>query len=104
MIEIYKGDSKTINLDFTNDDGSVYNLSGATIFFLAKRNYSDEDTAAIINITITGHDIPESGKSHIFITTGDTNQCAGNYVAKFRLQDIANNVTTFNTEGLAILP
>ena len=104
MIELYKGDTVWINLEFRNDDGTVLNLSGTSIYFTVKRNYSDPDIAALISITQTGHDVPQSGLSHIFIDTGDSNHCAGEYVAGFKLKDQYNNVSTFNVESLIILP
>lgn len=104
MIELYKGDTARISLEFKNDDGAVLNLSGVSIYFTAKRNYSDPDSDAIISITETGHDVPQSGLSHVFLTTGNTNQCPGEYYAGFQLKDLLGNVSTFDVEMLSILP
>lgn len=104
MIEIYRGDSKRIELAFQNDDGTVLNISGATVYFTVKRNYSDADDDAVMDIQNSSHDVAISGLTHITITTGDSAQCPGDYVAGFQLKDISNNITTFNVEGLSILP
>ena len=102
MLEVYKGDSKRVDLTFRNDDGSVLNLSGCTIYYSAMRSYNDPNSS-IISIINSGHDVAASGISHITLTTGDTYQCAGTYVAAFRLKDASNNVTTFDSDGLKIL-
>ena len=102
MLEVFKGDSKRINLSFQNDDGSVLSLSGYSIHYTAMRSYNDLNSS-IISITNTGHLDATGGLSFIQLTTGDTYQCAGTYVAAFRLKDATNNVTTFDTDGLKIL-
>ena len=104
MIYVNRGDTKRVELSFTNDDGSVLNLSGATVYFTAKRTWEDADGAALIEKTITGHAAPESGITYMDLTTSDTNLCPGDYVAGFQLQDYNNNISTLNIDGISILP
>lgn len=103
MVTVYKGDSKRIDLTFQNDDGSVLNLSGCTVYFTAKRSYTEPDSEAIIAISNSVHDIPESGKTHITLSGSNTNVCPGDYFAGFQLQDASSGVSTYDTDGLKIL-
>lgn len=103
LLEIYRGDSKRINLAFTNDDGSPLNLSGYAVYYTAKKSYA-ETGAPIVDILVTGHDVPVSGLTHITLTSTDTNRCPGEYVAGFTLVDPNSGVSTFNTDGLSIFP
>lgn len=102
MLEIYKGDNKRIDLTFTTDSGTPFNLSGQSLYYIVQQNYTD--TGALFSIVQTQHDLPVSGFTHIDISTGDSNQCAGDYLALFRLIDESGRRTTFETEGLKILP
>lgn len=60
----------------TNSDGSPYNLTGCTVYFTVKKkadiNTSD-DTAAIIQKTITTHTSPTGGLSSIVLSNAETN-------------------------------
>jgi len=102
MLYVSQGESKLVELAFTNDDLSVINLSGSTILFNAKRSYTD--TESLISKTITGHYLPESGLSRMTLTTGDTNLCPGEYLAAFKLIDISGLVSVFNASGLMVFP
>lgn len=104
MIVVYRGDTRIIELAFTNDDGSVLNISGSLIYFTAKRDYEDRDEGSIIQKIISGHAAPESGIAYMQLTSTDTNQCPRDYVAGFQLVDTSGNISTFNTDGLRILP
>lgn len=102
MLYVSQGESKLVELTFTNDDLSVINLSGSTILFNAKRNYTDSEF--LISKTITSHYAPESGKSRMTLTTGDTNLCPGEYLAGFKIIDSAGLVSVFNASGLTVFP
>jgi hypothetical protein len=102
MLYVSQGESKLVELFFTNNDSSVINLSGSSIFFGAKRSYTD--TSYLISKTITGHYAPESGLSRMYLTTGDTNLCPGDYLAAFKLTDISGLVSVFDASGLMVFP
>lgn len=102
MLEIYKGDNKRVDLTFVTDSGTPFNLSGYSLYYSAQQNYTD--TGALFTIVQTNHDLPVSGFTHIDISTGDSNQCPGDYLANFRLIDASGRRSTFETEGLKILP
>lgn len=102
MLEVYQGNTKQLNLAFTNDDGTPLNLSGYTLYYTVKQSYTD--TNALISIVQTGHDIPASGTTHILLTAQDTNQCPGDYLAGFTLVSSGSGISTFDTDGLRIIP
>jgi hypothetical protein len=104
MFEVFKGDSKRIDLRFENDDNSVLDLTDCTIYFTAKRSFLEPDDQAVIAISNSVHDNAISGLSHINLSSSNTNQCPGVYACSFQLKDAFSGVTTFNTEGLTILP
>lgn len=102
LLEIYQGETKRIDLSVTNDNGDALNLSGYSLRFNAKRSYSE--TTSVISILVTGHDSFVSGLTHIDLTSGDTYQCAGDYVAAFALISSGGSLSVFGTDGLRILP
>jgi len=102
MLYVARGESKIVELAFTNSDGSVFNLSGTTIIFQSKANFNDP--AYLIEKTITGHYIPESGLSRMYLTTGDTNLCPGDYLAAFKIYDISGSMSYFDASGLNVSP
>lgn len=102
LIEIYQGETKRIDLSVTDDNGTPFNLSGYSLYYSVKRSYSE--TGAVISLVVTGHDSPVGGLTHIDLSSQNTNQCAGEYVAAFALVSSGSGVSIFNTEGLRILP
>lgn len=102
LIEVYQGDSQQINLSFTSDSGTPLNLSGYTIDYTVKRFYADATPTIFKSITSFTSAI--SGLAQLNLTTGDTSICVGNYAAAITLIDPQTGVTTYNTDGLSILP
>jgi hypothetical protein len=102
LLEVYQGDTKRINLVFTNDDGTRLNLSGYKLYYTAKQNYTD--TAPLFSILQTGHDVPVSGVTHIDLSGTQTNHCPGDYLAGFTLISSGSGISTFETDGLRIIP
>lgn len=102
LLEIYRGESKRIDLTITDDNGNPINLSGYYLYYTVKRTYSD--TENIINSVVTGHDSFVSGMTHVDLSSAETNICPGDYVAGFSLISSGSGVSIFNTDGLRILP
>ena len=102
MLYVARGESKIVELSFTNSDGSVFNLSGTRILFQSKANFTD--TSFLIEKEITGHYAPESGISRMYLTTGDTNLCPGDYIAGFKIFDVSGSMSYFDASGLFVFP
>ena len=103
-IDIYQGDSRTLSLYFCDDNGVPTNMSGNLVNFVAKRSYTECNANALINKIVTGDASSVSGIMYIPLTTGDTSICVGSYLAGFRVIDLSTGVSTFDTDGLNILP
>ena len=106
MIEVYQRNTLAINMSFTNDDGTPLNLSGYGLYYIAAKDFLQNTGDANINIYVTGHTVPESGQTAIILSTGNTNQCPGDYVANITLISSGSSptVSTYGTDGLRILP
>ncbi len=101
MLEVYRGDSKNLALNFAQDDGTPLNVSGCGVFFVAAVNYVEHP---IIYIGTTGTDAAAvTGLVNLTLSPSDTNHCAGDYLASFRLA-CAGSTGTYPSEGLRILP
>lgn len=102
MIEVYWGNNKRIDLAFKNDDGSVLDITGATVFFTVKKRFTDSDDSAIISINVTSHDDSANGLTHIDITNDHTKTCAGKYFCDIKL-GLNGGFTTFYTDEFKVL-
>ncbi len=105
MIQIYRGDSLTLSLQFADDGGVPLNVSGYLVRGVAKSTYTQALSDAIINKVVTGV-APQAitGLIYFPITTGESTQCAGDYLLDFQLQDMSSGRSTYPTDGLRILP
>lgn len=104
-IEVYQGNTLQINVTFTGVDGSPLNLSGYGLYYIAKQNYDQTTGQATINYYTTSHQDAAAGISQIVLTTGDTSQCPGDYIADITLVQTGYSptYTTYHTDGLRIL-
>jgi len=103
LLTIYAGDSSTVSLQFADDAGNPTNISGFEVRGVAKQYYTD--TSGIFNKTVTGIDANAvTGLVYFPLTSGDTNQCATNYLLDFFIKDLSGNRSTYQTDGLSILP
>jgi hypothetical protein len=100
-IEIPKGDSYRIDIIVSGNNAPL-NLSGYGLRFVAAQNY--ESTFKIADILVTGHDVFESGMTHIDITSGESNNCPGDYIYNLKLIDPSNGVTSFDGGIFRITP
>lgn len=76
MLEMYRGDTYKIDLVIVNDQtGDVIDITGATMKFMAKRNVSDADAAAVVTkmvgagVTLTD---ALNGKAQVVLLPADT--------------------------------
>lgn len=69
----------------TKEDGSVLDLTGATVRFRAKDSFSDPDSAAILTKTATITS-PATGKCEVRLVPADTSALAVPRVLRWDLQ------------------
>lgn len=103
LIEAYRATSINLALQFTQDDGvTPFNMSGNAVFFGAAVNYS---SSPVIYVGTTGNDAAAvTGLINLSLSSGNTNQCPGDYVASFRIISPSGVPSAYPTEGLRILP
>ena len=69
-ISIIQGEDFTLNLAFTNADGSAYNLTGCSVSLVVRRNAI---STPVISKPITSHTSPTGGLTAIPLSGVDTN-------------------------------
>lgn len=57
-LEVYRGDSKTLTLTFTDDNETAIDITGATVIFTVKARKQDADSEKILQKTVTTHTTP----------------------------------------------
>lgn len=104
-VTVYQGNTKTLSVNLTNDDGTPFNGSGYALYFTAKQNYSDPNYLFNVGITGVGLNLNDAvtGLFNIPLTSGDTNHCPSVYPAGFTLTGGNGSISSFNTDGLEIL-
>jgi len=94
-IEVIRGDDITINATFKDDNGDAINITGYTVFFTVKDNYtSTTDSAALISKTVTSHTFPLLGQTSIDITNTETNLAEADYYYDFQLKDTSSKIAS----------
>jgi hypothetical protein len=75
-VEIYAGDTKTIDLTIYDEDGELLDLSGYAVFYYA---YGSPGNPVITKTSDEGIDILTNGKCTISIEPSDTKNLYGKY-------------------------
>lgn len=97
--DIVKGTTRVVNVTFTQDDGTPYNLTGGKVFFAATQVAAPtDDTGAAIDITpVTVHIAPTLGQSRFTLSNTQTNIAAGTY--NFGVQAVLADGTVVEQTG-----
>jgi hypothetical protein len=109
-LTIYRGDTVKLNVAVTAG-GAVFNLTGCTVWFTVKNQYSDPDNQSVFQksttnggITIT--DAP-NGLCQVTIANADTSGEPDTKVMLLwdcQVKDASGNIYTVNSGNLIILP
>jgi hypothetical protein len=91
---IFRGDSREYLLTFTRDDGSAIDISEWKVYFTVKKNYRDDDIAAVIKKDISVHYDPVNGKTKISLLPVDTEVVPGNYFYDIQAKRAVNDIIT----------
>jgi hypothetical protein len=97
--DIVKGTTRVINVTFTQQDGTPYDLTGGKVFFAATTvSAPSDDSGAAIDITpITSHTAATLGQSRITLSNTQTNIAAGTY--NFGVQAVLSDGTVVEETG-----
>lgn len=98
-LTIYRGDTKSYQLNFTDSDGDAIDITGYTIFMTvkAKTDIASNDTSASISKTVTSHTNAAGGITTVTLSSTDTDITKGDYKYDFQFKDTSNNITTIQT-------
>lgn len=103
IITIPRGTDYTIPVTLSTG-GVAYNLTGATIFFTAKK-YKDaaaDDSLAVITKDVTSHTDPVNGISEIILTSTQTDVAEGEYECDVRIKTSTGKVHNTTPKVLKI--
>lgn len=98
ILKLHRRDDRTLRLRCNFD------LTDATVFFTVKRDPLDPDDEALINKTITVHDLlgAELSRTHVDLTKDDTNIAHGRYWYDFQVKDAAGKISSTGPQNLLV--
>lgn len=88
-----RGDTGRLDVTVTDEDGTPYDFTGATLFLTVKNALTDADSAAAIRKEVTAHDDATAGESHFDILTTD-NATAGTRYYDVQLKTATSDIYT----------
>jgi len=94
-IELVRGNSPTINVTVTDDEGTVVNLTGYTMKMSVKYQAEDTDANALIGPLTATIANPASGIGVFSLTPTNTDIGAGDYVYDIKIENAGG--TQFHT-------
>lgn len=101
-IEMYSGNSKTINISITEADGSAVDITGATLKLTVKERTDMTDTQALIQVTgsiVSG----TAGTATFTIGTSSSNRPEGKYLYDITLKQTSGTVSTVVRDDFEII-
>jgi hypothetical protein len=100
---IKTGRDQTLNFKFANDNGTAINLTGATVYVVAKSDAAQADAAALFARKITSHATPLQGITTTPFTAAQTSEWApGNYVMEVTIKDSADKLVDAGETKLTV--
>jgi hypothetical protein len=93
--ELYSGNSRTLEIEITGQDGSILNITDITAKWAMKRNpYLTEND--VLKTTSNGILItdPVNGKLQIKLLPEDTEEMFGEFHHELEITDVPGNVST----------
>jgi hypothetical protein len=104
QLEVYKENSRTIQLTFKTAAGVAVNITGYTIRFTVKQRFdnSASDTTAIILKNVTSHTSPTTGETAISLSKSDLNISPGTYKYDMKYVDTSGNEVTMAQDDFIV--
>jgi hypothetical protein len=96
-LEIIRGDDFELKLEFDE------NITGATVFFTAKKNVTDTDDKAVLKKTVTSHTDAANGKTAVRFSANDTKDLKpGSYIYDVQIKAVDNSIESWPAETLYV--
>jgi hypothetical protein len=104
-IQIIRGDDQGITLYFTDENDSVIDLTGTTVFFTVKKNKADADADAVIASSTLDHVNPTGGRTEIQLTHAETVDLEpGDYFWDAQIKFTDEKIRSVYSDVLTVLP
>ncbi len=107
QLTLNRGDTFEQTLTFTNQDGSVKDITGSTVWFTVKLRFSDLDAAALVQVDSTGAELvitdASAGIATLQLLPATTLLLvAPCYVYDIQIKETAGRVTTPQRGALVV--
>jgi hypothetical protein len=103
-LEIKRGDTETLSLVFTDEDGDAFNITGGIVFLTIKNLFdnADNDDSALIEKEQDTHTSPTTGDTEIILTPAETRSLnVGEYKADIQFKDSGGGIKS--TEQIKVI-
>lgn len=101
--DMYRGDTRHLSLIFETREKEPVDLTGAVLFFTAKKHLTDTDADAVMSKRVDVHTSPLEGRSTIVLTPEDTEVPAGKYYYDVQIVSPVGEVTTLLMGSFRVL-
>lgn len=103
-IDLVQGETKRYGINVTFNDVPL-NISGGKFYFTIKKDYSDTDENAVVQIMNDTFTSPLSGEAEIVLPSTTTSAIPiGDYVYDIRFIDAAGNSTNIQGGTFSVYP
>jgi len=105
-LTIYRGDTRTYNLIFTDSNGDAVDITDWIVFFTVKKKSvyvsANNDDNFIIKKTVSVHTDPTLGKSQVVVSSIDSNVTPDVYHFDVQVKDNQDNIYTIDDGDFVI--
>lgn len=103
-----RGDTRTLDIQINNSDGTPFNLTGCTVYFTLNslQNPTDDgtDNTAALKTSTNSFSSPTSGLAVITLTNALTQPlAAGDYWYDIQLKDGSGNITSLGANKFKVI-
>lgn len=100
-LTIKRGNSKIYDIAFVDSAGAAINITNYIIYFMVKRNKTDDDSEALIKKIVTSHVDAAGGLTKVEVSHEDTMITAGNYYYEFKYRT-PGDISTASVETIQL--
>jgi hypothetical protein len=101
--QVYRGDTFSVKLEFTDTNNVPVDITGWTIFFTVKRLKTDVDAKAVISKTITDIPSPTLGIYTLTVLASELNTFEGAYYYDFQIKLLDGKIYTVTSGSITFV-
>ena len=102
QLSVYRGDTFSRSLSFTNNASAVIDITDWIIFFTVKKNEEDSDDNAVIKKDITVHTNAALGLSSISLDDDDTDIAPRDYWYDIQVKKDTGEIKTITKDKFIV--